>query len=77
MAKDHVATNQAVLQALGIAQKRVISVNIKLRPEKLPLVVLTVLPGAPAEGVEIQRFRLVLDDQATEGAQEGASDGAH
>lgn len=77
MRENHVVTNQAVLNALGITQKRVVSCEIKLRLNEAPLVVLGVHAGESMDGVETRRFRLVLDDEDAAGAQKGAPDGTN
>lgn len=59
-----VATNQALLKALGIDQPLITAVHIHMQPEKLPVVTIERLIDCKAMLHEVSHFDLVLREEA-------------
>lgn len=59
------ATNQALLKALGITQPHITALQLHMQPTELPRVTLDCLIDARAMLHEVSHFDLVLRDEAT------------
>ncbi|MNV32164.1 hypothetical protein D3C71_1234910 [compost metagenome] len=59
-----VATNEALLKALGIDQPLITAVQINMQPEKLPVVTIDRLIDSDAMLHEVSHFDLVLREEA-------------
>lgn len=59
------ATNKAVLKALGITQPNIIALRVRVRPRELPLVTMACLIDASAMLHEVSQFDLVLREEPT------------
>lgn len=59
------ATNKAVLKALGITQPNIAALRISMRPNELPLVTMACVIDASAMRHEVLQFDLVLREEAT------------